>query len=256
MDMKSQLVNLDDHIRSSIAGCHPLLTELSAPLFAVDSRNRPDLFATCVAISLNGRIYLVTAAHAVCQIERAGSEVHVGKKQILVVPSKFFRTSVDGEDPLDVATVEISAEFAKKVGISIVEESQLMVRRYFENPHFYCMHGYPLTKNKPFKSINAAKKVVNTYAFTFAGAENRNPDYRHNSRSEHTHIGLSYQLGKNEEGAKVNLPKPKGMSGGGLWIVPNSFESSLIFLGGILIEHHRKNILATRIEKIVELLNY
>ena len=66
-----------------------------------------------------------------------------------------------------------------------------------------------------------------------------------------THIALSYELGRNKDGVKVNPPKPKGMSGGGLWIVPNSFEPNRIFLAGILIEHHGKVVLATRIESVV-----
>ena len=147
---------MGDHIQLSIAECHPLFIKRSAALFAVDDHDRPHLFATCVALSLSGRTFLVTAAHAVHEIMSTGSAVHIGGKEIKVVPGSFIKSSLDGYDPLDVAFVEVEEGFVVSNGMSLVGEEQTMMGRNFENPHLRCMHGYPLTKNKPYKSINTA----------------------------------------------------------------------------------------------------
>lgn len=252
--MKPRILEIGDHIQLSLAECHPLFLRWSAPLFAVDTRDRPDLFATCVAVEARGRVYLVTAAHAVHEIEITGSAIHVGGKDIKVFPGKFDCTSIDGCDALDIAVAEIDKHFVTGNGLSIVRASQIARYGQFSRPHLHCMHGYPLTKNKPFKSIDVARKKVKTYAFTYAGALKPEPDYKHPGRSGRSHVALSYQLGKNHQGVKVNPPKPKGMSGGGLWIVPDSFNSSKCFLSGILIEHHGKMVLATRMDEVLNFI--
>lgn len=254
MENKIKILDIGDHIQLSIAECHPTFVERSAALFAVDDKDRPDLFATCVALSLNGRSFLVTAAHAISEITSSGSAVHIGGKEIKVVPGSFTQSSPDGHDPLDVAFVEVPRDFVVSNGMTLVSEGQLVLEREIENPHLHCMHGFPLTKNKPFKSVNTARKHVTTYAFTYAGALKTNPDFHDSERSSDSHIALSYQLSKNDQGVKVNPPSPKGMSGGGLWVVPDSFKPKVNFYGGVLVEHHGKTVLATKTHKLIEFI--
>ena len=251
-DTDSQIISIGDHIQASLDICHPLLIERSAPLFAVDDREKPDLYATCVAVRLESRIFLLTAAHAVYEIEKTGSAVHIGGKNIIVIPNKFIKTSVDGKDQLDVAAAEVSENFVIDNKITITDYLETTCNKDFKRPHMYCMHGYPLTKNKPFKSIDITRKAVKTYAFTYAGVTIENPEPYNSSRTTESHIALSYQLARNKEGIKVNPPKPKGMSGGGLWVVPDTFKPDKIYLSGILIEHHGKTVLVTKISQALE----
>ena len=252
---EGMFLGIDDHIQLSLSECHPIFKNRSAPLFAVDSRDRPELIATCVAISYGRRAFLLTAAHAIYDIRQLGSSVYVGGEEIQLVPSEFHLSSPDGNDPFDIAAAEVPSEFILDNGIEMVGESETTAGRNFSSPHLHCMHGYPATKNKPIKSVNVARKTVTTYGFSYAGTLVKEPDFRMEGRSAATHVALSYQLGKNDEGTKVNPPKPQGMSGGGLWVVPESFNPSYVLLGGILIEHRNGVVLATKMGPVSEFLS-
>jgi hypothetical protein len=58
------------------------------------------------------------------------------------------------------------------------------------------------------------------------------------------HALVEYQdLGWNEKGNKVSPPHPKGISGGGAWVVPDSFAGRAVYLDGIAIEYHQQESL-------------
>ena len=250
----NDIMLMHDHIQDTISQCHPILVDHSGALFAVDAAGVPDLYSSCVFLNLDDSNYLITAAHAPYQIEKSGSTVHVGVKNIQEVIAKEKRTSSDGSDPLDLAVYELAAGFVEESGIKPVREEDTLIGRSFKNPHMQCMHGFPLTKNKQFNAVDMSRNVFSTYAFTYAGAQPKRAVYGLPERNASTHSVLSYNLSRRPDGQKVNPPKPKGMSGGGLWVVPNSFDASKVYLGGILIEHIGKNVVATRIERVADII--
>ena len=245
----------DRIIRSALDECSLLFTKWSAPLFAVCSKGKPVLFATCVAVSVNGKSYLLTAAHAIHEIEKSKSSVYIGKQYLQEVPSLFHRTSIDGNDPLDIAVAEVEADFILGNGMAILPESQLAGSDQFIKSQIYCMHGYPLTKNKSYKSLDFEEKNIKTSAFTYAGVRISIPDTSPKKRTEQSHIALSYKRGKNDQGNNVTRPpNPQGMSGGGLWLVPDLCKPKICFLGGILIGWHGSTVISTKVHEVINFI--
>jgi hypothetical protein len=252
--MPSDIIRIHDHITACLAAVHPEVSRYSRALFAVDKRDRPDLFASCVVLEYGDSIYLVTAAHAIHEIERYGSSVHIGGKEVGLVEGTVVRSSSDGSDPFDIAAVRIESAFASSMALEPLSVKKTMVGRSFEKPHMHCMHGYPATKNKTIKAADTARKVFTTYGFTYASTVPRQIDFSKFKKNTADHLCLSYDTGVNSDGKVAKPPKPQGMSGGGLWVVPNSFCGAEVYIAGILIEQHGQLVFATRIERVIELI--
>ncbi len=254
--MPTDIMGIDDHIQACLVELHPIVSEYSYPLFAADNQDRPDLFASCVFIEINNIPYLVTAAHALYEIEKSGSKVHVGAAGIKeITAGGDIRSSRDGKDPLDIAAIPISKKYIDSQEISLLAVDNTVIGRDFDHPHMHCMHGYPCTKNKKFKAVDMQKKIFTTYAFTYAGTIPKGIDFSKYKKDPSLHSALNYSIGKDNSGKKVNPPKPKGMSGGGLWVIPSSFNARKLFLKGILIEQYGKTVFATNIEQVAKLIN-
>ena len=252
--MASSILGIDDHIQACLAELHPIVSKYSYPLFAADGQDRPDLFASCVFIEINNIPYLVTAAHALHEIEKTGSKVHVGAAGIQEISEADIRSSQDGRDPLDIAAIAIDREFITAQDISVLTTDQTVTGRVFERPHMHCMHGYPCTKNKQFKAIDMQEKIFTAYAFTYAGTIPKELDYSKYKKDPRIHSALSYSVGKDNTKKRVTPPKGKGMSGGGLWIIPSSFNARSLFLKGLLIEQHGEIVFSTQIEHVLKFI--
>lgn len=71
-------------------------------------------------------------------------------------------------------------------------------------------------------------------------------------RLKRTQVGIIAVLMEKKHGNQAPL-KPNGLSGGGLWVIPN-IAAPQLYLGGIFIEHykHKEVSFSTRIDKVVE----
>lgn len=246
-------------IHAALKGIGAGVSEFTYPLFAADDRGRPDLYATSVLIEYNGVPILLTAAHAVYQIQSSGSMVYVGTSNTFIPMEGFILSSLDGADPLDLAAIVIPEEswphFRSPLPLDHATEQPST------EPHFRCIHGYPITKNTSSKSINEATKKFSLHGFTYAGAsKNLELEYVKFKKDISLHIALKYQKqGKNNDGLIVSPPKPTGISGGGLWMVPDIHNHTNFHLEGIAIEYHAsgKLVFATRIEQVIKFIgNY
>ncbi len=252
--MSSELFGIDDHIQSCLAIIHPIVAKYTLPLFAADLQDRPDLFASCIILKVSDVVYLVTAAHALYEIEKTGSSVHLGGTLIKEIKYNDIRSSVDGKDPLDLAVISLDKKFIEDNKIKPLEVDRTTYKRVFDSPHMHCIHGFPCTKNKKNKAIDFNKKVFKTYGFTYAGSQPISLNYKQFKKDPNIHCTINYSVGKNDTGNRVDPPKGKGMSGGGIWVVPNSFKPENVFLKGILIEQHKETIFATKIDKVLEFI--
>lgn len=242
------------HIQRALAAIHPEVSKFTFPLFAADDRGRPDLYASSVLLTIDGTAVLLTAAHAVHEITRTGSDVYLGAKKIAPIKTKFVRTSVDGRDEFDLAATIVPDEFLRSEAMHGLSQSRFCLQPYSSPPHIRCIHGYPVTKNKTRKRANEITSVFTKYGLTYAGASNDVvDDYARYGKHEGKHVALRYQQqSRNEVGELITPPHPKGISGGGLWSIPDSFNPQALFLDGIAIEFHDKSLVfATRIEHVV-----
>ena len=126
----------------------------------------------------------------------------------------------------------------------------------FEDLDYLCLSGYPITKNKQVKAINDKEEHFEGYTLSYAVRPKQLVDFSKFNKDENLHIAFSYQQkGTDAENQKrKNAPKPTGMSGGGLWIVPDSFNSSDVYIAGIIIEYYKNDSVgfATKTDRIIE----
>lgn len=242
------------HIQGALAEVHPEVSRFTFPLFAADDRGKPDLYASSVLVNVDGAAVLLTAAHAIHEITCTGSNVYLGARTIMPLQTPFVRTSIDGRDELDIAATIIPEELMRTEAMCALPQARFCLQPYSSPPHIRCIHGYPLTKNKTRKRANESTNVFTKYGLTYAGASNDIvDDYARYDKHDSKHLALRYQRqSRNETGELITPPHPRGISGGGLWSIPDSFNPQTLFLDGIAIEFHDKSIVfATRMEYIV-----
>lgn len=90
-----------------------------------------------------------------------------------------------------------------------------------------------------------------TYVVASKGFEDK---YAQFGKAPDIHIALKYQKkSRNENGSIVQPPHPRGISGGGLWQVPNVLHLDDVRLDGIAFEYRSTGrlVFATRIDHVL-----
>jgi hypothetical protein len=183
--------------------------------------------------------FLVTAAHAIRRRHGSGLLTR-GRKKLVVIDGRTTATKADVNDPYDLAAIRISTAFIREHGIEVVPESIFVTRYRVENPQSRAISGYPLAKNKRAR-VDRNAKVINLRMYSFFGPANFDFDYARFKKDPAYHIGLRYESPGTDNDGRVlsRLPSPRGMSGGGLWLIPDFTVSDQIFLEGIFFECHK-----------------
>ena len=255
MTANSALLDIGDHIQLALAAIDPEVAQFTYPLFAVDARDRPDLYASSVLIDFDGMPVLLTAAHAVHEITKSGSAVHIGAKHIAPLLPQFVLSSAAGRDPLDIAAMLFPAGLMQSESMKALPLARTMLSRSFPDVHIRCVHGYPCAKNRTHSRADEIHKIFTRFGFTYAGSSRElQVDYPKYGKEAVLHAVLQYQRrGKNEKGVNSTPPKPKGMSGGGLWLIPDSCNPKALYLEGIANEYRSEKslVFATRIEHAI-----
>jgi hypothetical protein len=250
-----QILSVGDYIHVTLAEIHPEVSRFTYPLFAIDDRDRPDLYASCVLLEHGGLPFIVTAAHAISEIGKTGSSVHIGARHITALAPEFVLSSPDGQDSLDIAAMIAPRELLEREEMEVLPQGRTTVSREFGNYHLRCVHGYPCNKNKQEQRLDIVNKRFTRYGFTYAGAsKDIRVDYSKFKKDPQWHIALEYQRrGRDETRQIVTPPHPKGISGGGSWLVPDSTKATTVYLEGIAIEYHKSRslVFSTRIEHVI-----
>jgi hypothetical protein len=121
----------------------------------------------------------------------------------------------------------------------------------------YLIAGYPSVRNK-VKSRNQSPPAMATYLMT--GNIQSVATLQHTDKTDRHHFALCF--GGDEvrtlDGGSFHIPRPQGMSGGGVWQLEIDFLSGLAttpLLVGIGIEYHKieETFVASRIENAIPL---
>lgn len=253
------ILSISEHINLALEETEKHLSSFTYPVFAEAENDRPILLASSVLIKFKSNIYLVTASHVIDELNKAKSAFHLGiNGKFLPLENEFVSSMiVDGaKDNFDIAFYKLSSDFVSQHSLNYITESQMLVNKAFKSVHLTCIHGYPCSKNKQVKALKGGKSF-NLFAFTYAGKNiefsstwtkyEKNPEF---------HACMSYSAVRAEDGGTQNPPAPKGISGGGVWIIPNSFEPTNVYLKGIFIEYFssEKVSFCTKIDKVLKFI--
>jgi hypothetical protein len=148
--------------------------------------------------------------------------------------------------------LELSDEFVADNGIKVLNENMLMTNNRFSSIHISLIHGYPCSKNKQTRAYKTGS-VFNSRAYSYASVlSDQINDWVKHGKDKEVHTCMRYGVKSDR-----NIPtSPKGMSGGGLWLLPDLLSPTDFYLDSILIEFYKneKITFSTKIEKIVDFI--
>jgi len=233
--------NVDPLVATLHQTLNPILLELrkySYPLLIEGRGGRPELVATGQFISVDGLTYLVSAAHAMKNFKRAKVIGTRNDETFVPLSGEIAHTGFgENQDVVDLAAMRLDDEFVSKFRLNVVPNHLLATSARITNPQCRAVIGFPLSKNKAIFSPTTSD--FREYIYSYVGFADFDVDYSLFKKSTSDHIGMEYGPGTNDSGDSVsNLIHPRGMSGGGAWLIPDLKRPNLYFLEGIFIELH------------------
>lgn len=255
---KSTILSVGDHLSDALEETKEVANSYTYPVFVTTGNDKPDLIASSVAIQRGGKTYLVTASHVLGEVKKANIPFYIGLEgQFVAIEGEFTRSADSKGDNFDIAFIELKGAFLSEHRIQYVSEEKILHERIFDNYHLALIHGYPCTKNKQFKALLGGTTFKSS-ALSYSGkVEKGFSRWSFFNKQDDIHICMKYETGKDVTGAIVTPPKPQGISGGGFWIMPNSFTPSELYLGGIAIEYYKAAgfVFSTKIQKVIEFID-
>ena len=227
-----------DNLKSSIEQIQKNLEYFTYPIFQENRNNRPELVASSVAVELGGSHFLCTAAHVLKSIDDNRpvyiANSNINKKVSFVgLNGKAIFAKQTNETDFDLCLINVNAI---KDNFNFLSERKITRSNEFRQGSLQLLLGYPLSKNKVTKTINPKLNEVKTGFLTVGVKIDRNINLSHfEGKKENIHIGFRYNI----DYMKQKLPFPRGLSGGGVWYIPNIYELKRFYLAGIFIEYHK-----------------
>lgn len=243
-------INLHDTLSDPLKA----ILEFTYPVVRMDKDAIPEQIATCVFVQVDGSNYLVSAGHALRDFVGA---IHTrGHEKLAVVTGKVALTGLDkdGKDHIDLAVLKVESDFIAANKINVVTQTRFSTSVIVENPHSRLISGYPISKNK--NAFDRKTGVFNGYSHTYFGFAECDVDFSLFKKSTQDHIGMEYTEAIDGSGKVFTTPiHPRGISGGGAWLLPDLRRPEMFFLEGIFIELHpngkKRYAFSVRLEHVI-----
>lgn len=245
----------EDH-KLGIATASKLIEQYTYPFLTVGRNNEPVVIASCVFVNFFDQTYLITAGHAL-RSNNKGLFTR-GNGQLIDIVGHATVSRGDTRDNFDIAAIHIDSRTILDNNIKIILPTMLTTSWEVENPHSRAIGGFPASMNKSAKILDRQTKTLTAKCFTYFGYAEFTGEYERHGKSPSTHIGIEIFPGKDDSGRYLSTPNwpPRGISGGGAWLIPNLEKPNECLLEGIFIEGHKhaKRMFgfSTRIEHVID----
>jgi hypothetical protein len=193
------------------------------PIYASDRRFRTHI-GTCTLLRIEGKEYLVTAAHVLD--ERRYGQLWVGGEAALApLGGRYFETEAPvgdrKQDRYDFAVIGVGSELAERLGDVdyIGPESISKNRRQVEKKVLYLCVGYPNSKNKV---MHATRRELNAEFWNHVAPGHMTHEKVGEwakTTTDHLFVDLPKRQALNVEGKIINAVHPKGTSGGPVFYI-------------------------------------
>ncbi|HKJ52227.1 MAG TPA: hypothetical protein VKB27_12030 [Gammaproteobacteria bacterium] len=230
----------DDNFQQLINKISTNIEAFTYPLLRVDSKDLPDVYASCVFVEISGKFFFITAAHAIRDHHKG--LLTRGDGQLVDIEGATTLSKFPGKDHFDIAAIHIADSFVKENKIEVVGRNKFVTSVKVTNPHSRVVAGYPASMNKQNKILDKANKRFTGKSFCYFAFAEFNGDYSLFQKSPNVHVGLEFKSGKDDKGRQITTPPwpPRGFSGGGSWLIPDLNHPENFFLEGIFIEGHKR----------------
>ncbi len=237
------------------------------PIYASTDGTKPQPVWSCVLLQVEGRKYVVTAAHVIDWLADAALYVAglVGQQLVQIVGEVSSTQAPIGgrrKDRWDFAFWPITARAASGLGVvRFLDSNDLSHNRASSKNRVYMAIGYPVSRNK--RKIDAPKRKLKLVLRKYSSKALDLPKLAADLQiSGNDHFFLQFEKrSQDSEGRRVRTFNPVGMSGGA-FVDLGDFTSISRYvpdqnaqgkLAGILSEHHKRHgaIVAVKIQSIV-----
>jgi hypothetical protein len=249
---------MNEDQKRGIATASKFIEQYTYPFLTVGRSNLPVVIASCVFIDIFDQFFLITAGHAL-RSNNHGLFTRGNGKLIDIVGNATVSRD-EGRDNFDIAAIHIDPATIQGHSIQTVPSELFATSWEVKNPHSRAISGFPASMNKPAKILDRQNKTLTGKCFTYFGYAEFTGQYQKFEKTQESHIGIELLPGTDDTGKYLSTPiwPPRGISGGGAWLIPNLEIPNECFLEGIFIEGHRyaKRMFgfSTRIEHVVNFL--
>ena len=228
------------------------------PILGESEKGEPCPVGSGVLISIEGRNWIVTAAHVLDEAE-FGNLYLGGERDLLILEGDFFKSSLPPtgrkDDRIDLGYVCVdSVSDGLSKNFCFLPEFHTETTHQTEEGRNYLFTGYP---HKGVKLKKPERKVAPLlHSFESKGIELLRYGAMGLDPRAHIAIGFNAKRAKNRDG-KIETPKDqRGTSGGGVWIAGSGSVGTADVvprLVGLVIEHRRseKALVATKIGPLI-----
>ena len=218
--------------------------------------------ASSVLLRVDGVKFLLTAGHVLQNQDYTDIGVVVNDIfYILLGEVKFFNPAESKtNDKIDLTVWKLEDSVASDLEqkYNFLDLEQLDLNHSVAQEYRYILTGYPVTRSKIKKHIDKIK----VDPFVYLTKEADKDLYKKMDFEEHSNIILMYDKEIKTFGTKERRhnPKPIGLSGSGLWFLPNFIvekgQRVPFKLAGIMTEWKKQQnvVIATRIHIVTELI--
>ncbi|QXW40579.1 hypothetical protein KXJ78_05260 [Klebsiella grimontii] len=233
------------------------------PIVGFDnSSSKEEVVGTCTLLKIGERIFLITAAHVMNERYKVRDNElwlwnYSDGSKITITEDIICNPSSDVPHFSDVAVVEIDVttypsfnkkEFHDFCFLNLDRVLKELDYPILENNTFaYLIAGYASSQNKIIQCRYRRPKIFQYLTHPLPYTEFNSPLSTMTIRGE-------WDSGNTSESGKT-LPKPQGMSGGGMWIVSTKSEYNPIFAGvSVAYLKEEKAVLAVKATYILSLI--
>lgn len=238
------------------------------PIYGTVDGLRPELFGSCLLLSVDGTKYVVTAAHlmdstATHSLHVAGLAGTLPVQILGKITGTTAPSAGRGADKIDVAFWPVPEPKALALGpVSFLGVESVSTNHKSPIGHVYMAMGFPISRNRG--AVNNQQRSIKSTLRKYSAAVVDLPALASDlGISGNDHLFLEYnKYQTNREGKKVNAVNPTGMSGGAIVDLGNFASMDYLdpsckcvgHISGMLIERHQKHaaLVAIKIHKIIE----
>jgi hypothetical protein len=226
--------------------------------FFLNKNGEPKARGTGVCLLIFNRYFVLTAAHVAEDYE--GPLYIKCANGLLAFDHNIISNKVNlrDDDRIDFAILELPEKTVKQLAgyYQFIESNQLGINHTLELTPHYVAYGYPASQTRIIRGTNS----IEDQASFIAVAPCATTDYSRFGCNPSNNIIVKYpqkRMVSMDTEKRGTGPSPHGMSGGGLWFVPETVDgnSKLELLVGILIEwpiKDRTKLIATRVDVFTE----
>lgn len=258
-------MSVRDVVNTHVDDCRVRFRTAVRPIYGSHSGNDVEAVGSCVLIEVDSKRYGITAAHALDNLT-SNYSLHIagrGGTRPVPVQGRIRTTNPEGDrdrDRYDFGFWQLTEEDQTNLGeVTFIGVSELLPSTSTTVRRLNLVMGFPISKNKG-KRINRQKKSIQPSISSYTANGEAIPSWAQSGGyHEEDHIFIRYQkYAHDEEGRKVNVTSPKGLSGGAIFDLGNVGMEALVgvqpALAGIFIEQHKVHgyAVGVRIHNVVD----